>query len=167
MLFSVSIDYTQISVCDGQDTTFSQWSDEHVAQGFVWRENHVSFGVPDHDGLCLVETQLVTAFPPLTEDVLRAIATPLSAPHGITIATIMQDYPIADLPGTDYEVQFRLIEGGAIEKSRLFDEAQLEENYAYLLQFLFRPGRSDHFEILRKSGEMTTDRVLTKEANPV
>jgi len=160
MRFSVSIDYSQISVCDEKDSIFSQWNENHVAQGFVWRENHVSFGIPDHDGLCLVETCLVTDFLPIRDDVIRAIEVPLSAPYGIRIATITEDYPIEELASGDYGLQFRLIKSTSIEKSPEFGD-----DYAYLLQFLFRRGKSQYFKILRSSGEMTTDKVLTKEAN--
>jgi len=160
MRFSVLIDYSQISVCDAKDIVFSQWDEEHVAQGFVWRENHVSFGIPDHDDLCLVETRLVTDFPKMEADVLRAIEVPFSAPHGVSIATIMTDYPVNDIPNGDYGLQFRLLGGEVIEKT-----SEFSENYAYLIQFLFCPGKGKNFEILRKSGEMTTDKVLTKKAN--
>lgn len=39
----------------GHPTLGLIWSDEHVAQGFAWNDNVVSFGIPDHDGGCLVE----------------------------------------------------------------------------------------------------------------
>jgi len=160
MRFSVLINYAQISVCDKKDSRFSQWREEHVAQGFVWRKKHVSFGVPDHDGLCLVETQLVTDFLPIKDDVIRAIEVPLSAPYGVTIATIMEDFPVDELASGDYGLQFRLIKSTSIEKTPEF-----EDDYAYILQFLFRRGKSENFKILKSSGEMTTDKVLTKEAN--
>jgi len=140
MFFPVSINYAQISVCDSNEIVFSTWNQEHVEQGFVWKEHHISFGIPDHDGPSLVETQLVTDFPPVNDNVLRAIEAPLSAPHGVTIATIMEDYPINNIPPGEYDVQFRLITSDSMENPPGSDG-----NYTYLLQLLFRPGKGHHF----------------------
>jgi len=141
MFFPASIDYAQISVCDSNEIVFSIWNQEHVEQGFVWKENHISFGIPDHDGLSLVETQLVTDFPPVNDNVLRAIEAPLSAPHGVTIATIMEDYPINNIPPGEYDVQFRLIKSESAEPS-----PESGDGYTYHLQFLFRPGKNHHVD---------------------
>jgi len=72
--------------------------------------------------------------------VISAIAYAESAPHGVTITTIMEDYPINDIPPGEYDVQFRLTNSESAEKSLGSDG-----DYTYLLQFMFRPWEKSAF----------------------
>ena len=152
----VTITHSQISVFDDGEPDFNFWTDDHVAQGFSWREGHVSFGVPDHDGGCIVETQLVDFIPPLDDEVLRAIRVPFSASGDVFIATIVDEYR-SDIPKGDYLIEFRLKPGN------LKDD---RHDHTYRIDIFFQPDVSKEFSILRRSDEMTSDRVLTTTAKP-
>jgi hypothetical protein len=152
----VTITHSQISVFDGATPEFNLWDDYHVAQGFSWREGHVSFGVPDHDGQCVVETHFVEAFPELDKQVLRAICVPLSASENLFIATTVDEYQ-TDIPNGNYEVEFHL-RPGSVEKDK--------DPYAFRINFFFKQSAEREFVILKKSGEMTSDKVLTTSAKP-
>jgi hypothetical protein len=151
----VTITHSQISVFDGSEPDFNLWNDDHVAQGFSWREGHVSFGVPDHDGQCLVETRLVETFPSLDDEVLRAIRVPLLATHSVFIATTVDEYDL-DIPNGSYELEFHLRSGNM----------EGEDPYAFRIDFFFKRSTEKEFMILKKSGEMTSDKVLTTSAKP-
>jgi len=71
---------------------------------------------------------------------LRTIEVPLSAPHGVTIATIMEDYPINNTPPGEYDVQFRLATSDSMT-----NPPESDGDYTYLLQFMFRPREKSAF----------------------
>lgn len=160
MNFPIGIFYSQMNICDSESSIFSLWSKEHVAQGFAWRDGTVSFGIPDHDGMCFVETKLVKELKPLNENVIRAIRVPLTIKHRTFVATVIDRKDI-DIPAEEYSLEFRLLSGSLVAEKDEFGDP-----YAYLIQFFFLPGKSDVFEILRASDEMSTDKVLTKTAEP-
>jgi hypothetical protein len=152
----VTITHSQISIFDADKPDFNLWNDDHVAQGFSWREGHVSFGVPDHDGQCLVETLLVDSFPTLDDSVLRAIRVPLSASAGLFVATTVDEYE-TDIPEGDYVVEFRLRSGNPNHE---------RHPHTFRIDFMFKRNAEREFSIIRRSGEMTSDKVLTTTAEP-
>lgn len=156
MEFLVTISHSQINVFDLSTPDFNDWNDEHVAQGFSWRPNHVSFGVPDHDGKCLVDISVVDHVPELSPSVLRAIRVPFDASDQVLVATVFDENEL-NVPRGNYSLYFWLSEGNP---NRPIDP------YAYKLNFFFVGGYSEDFEILRRSGEMSTDKILTTEAEP-
>ena len=152
----ITITHSQINVFDILEPDFNLWDNNHVAQGFSWRGGHVSFGVPDHDGQCLVETHLVESFPPFEEKILRAIRVPISASANLFVASTVDEYQ-TDIPKGDYEIEFRLSLGNLEHKTF---------PHTFLIDFFFKNSTEKTFSILRKSDEMTSDKVLTTVAKP-
>src|SRR5262245_10109788 len=88
--YNVTILYSQISICSASEPDFPTWTDEHVAQGFAWRPGHVSFGVPDHDGSCLVQVVKTVGLPQDSHNALRIIKVPLDVgTSGTLLATVL------------------------------------------------------------------------------
>ncbi len=156
MQFLVTITHSQISIFDNAEPDFNLWSDDHVAQGFSWRLGHVSFGVPDHDGQCVVEVKKSEQLPELSDDVLRAIRVPFSAMSEAFVATIIDESKL-DIPVGDYALEYQLRPGQP-------DHDQYP--HTFLISFFFVPGFSEDFKILRRHEEMTATEVITMSAEP-
>lgn len=144
-----------INVVDQANPVFNLWFDDHVAQGFAWQEGSVSFGVPDFDGWPLVRVREVTEFPPLTSDVRRAIRVPFHSKSNIVIASVVDEMP-TPIGAGDYSIEFRILNTPP--------PTDPIENYSYIIDLLIKKGKSTEFLILRKSDEVTSDKVITKSA---
>ena len=60
--FPITVLYTQVVVhLADLPRPGLLWDDDHVAQGFAWSEGIASFGVPDHDGECLLSVDVAEA----------------------------------------------------------------------------------------------------------
>lgn len=147
--FDLTVLYAQIFVSRPTEGGYPLWTDAHVAQGFAWREICVAFGIPDHDGECRIEVSRGTP-PPLAEDCLRAIEVPfLVPPTGVEVGGLA-GWRIIGVPAGPHQIRFDLRPGGA--------------DLAYRIGLVLIPGAPRRFAILRRDGEMTTDEVLTTEA---
>lgn len=72
----VEISHGQIALFNSSvEDPFSEWSFEHIAQGFVWRHGSVSFFVPE-SGSYTVALGVKTEFQPVDEHATRAIEVP-------------------------------------------------------------------------------------------
>lgn len=150
--FPITILYTQI-VVHLADTPRPGllWDEDHVAQGFAWSEGIVSFGIPDHDGQCLV-TVAISEDTQLSTSSLWAVQTPfdvVSSP--IKIGTI-GNMKNVNVPVDRYNLMFEACSG------------QSESDYAFTLNLRFIRAYTPEFRILKAGDELTTDKVLRRDA---
>ena len=151
-LFTIALLYTQLLVGQpGSAGTGLLWSEAEVAQGFAWDPELVAFGVPDHDGECLVavETERAGPFVP-EEDALWAVSVPFEAREAaVEVGTVLGDprrFPIR--PGS-YQLVFQARPGGAA--------------HAYRLEVIFIPDEAPGFAVL-KQGELESGAVISRRA---
>ena len=154
--FPLTVLYTQIQAYRaGMPRAGSLWTDDHVAQGFAWRPETVAFGVPDHDGPCLLQAGAV-AHHQLDPEVLWAVAVPFEVTTGrVSVGTVLSTVDI-ELPAGRHRLIFEARPG----------VARGDANYAFLLRLSFMPDAAADFAILRRGDELTTDTVLRKDADP-
>lgn len=84
------VSYAQIAFFDGTlPKPFNNWTEQHVKQGFAWRQGSVSFKTLIASGEMNVEFVCVTHFSPAINS-MRTISVPFSCRHEakIEIATI-------------------------------------------------------------------------------
>lgn len=150
--FDLTILYTQIVVqlADLQLPGLL-WDDEHVDQGFAWSEGIVSFGVPDHDGQCVLRIDVSDELK-LDAGAEWAIQVPFEVSALLKIGTVtnMRDVFV---PKGLYNLVFQALPGSAM--------AGAGHTYVLLLTFIKSADRS--FEIL-KQGRLGTDKALRLDA---
>lgn len=151
-IFQLSVSYAQIVVfVSGITPPEFDWTDDHVAQGFAWMPEIVSFGVPDHDGLCLMQVGTVDAIA-IEPNALRAIRVPFEVPAGsLSIGSIL-DTKEVNVPAGTYSMIFEALPGDASKAG----------DYAFVLNLKFLNDESPDFEILKQGTELTTNKVLRK-----
>ncbi len=130
------------------------WTNEHVAQGFAWSPGIACFGVPDHDGECLLELDTAATAASLAVDTsLWAIAVPFDTDETeVQVGTILDDRTFPLGPG-----RFRLVFEAHAPRT------VSGTAYAYLLRFSFIPTEAAEFEIL-KQGPLESATVLSRTA---
>ncbi len=156
--FAVTVNYAQIIVYRrGLARPGLLWDDDHVAQGFAWDHEIVAFGVPDHDGECLVQVDLTTMPDAVSVQSLWMIETPFEVTTGqVEIGTIL-DTKLVTMPIGNYSLYFKAFPGAKIDGS---------QDYPYRVRLAFCPNSSPAFGIL-KSGELGAQRVLRRDARRV
>ena len=105
--FQFSISYSQIAAFNADlDSPFNDWTDRHVAQGFAWRPQSVSFKTLVESGPAAVEVNVLDEIP--TFDAIRVISVPFHCPEGgtIEIASIA-DSAVTNVPPGDYQLVFQ------------------------------------------------------------
>lgn len=76
--FDLFVSYSQVSVFTaGLESPFNDWEQEHVDQGFAWREESVSFATLEESGTLHCEAVVADAWRPHPE-AERAIRVPFS-----------------------------------------------------------------------------------------
>ncbi|MDQ0220185.1 competence protein ComJ [Peribacillus cavernae] len=145
------ISYSQITVFNkGLENPYSDWTDKHINQGFVWREGTVSFGTLS-DSLCKIEVILggeITA----SAEAIRSIVVPFTtADTGITISSILSKEYNFVIPAGSYEL--------------LFEAFPLEppsENDFFKVQysFTFAESKSPKARILKHDGDLLSPETL-------
>jgi hypothetical protein len=106
--FELSVSYGQIAFFDPDLTNpFNDWTKRHVAQGFSWRQESVSFATFQDGGrlhVAVREDSQIT----LRHDTLRAIVVPFTvSPTGKVEATsISSNGRIIDIPPGRYALVF-------------------------------------------------------------
>jgi hypothetical protein len=150
-LFSLSISYGQIVVCDPAiEKPFNDWQPQHIRQGFAWRPGSVSFAVYDTDAytveLCF-EDQIVVQ--PHAE---RAIVVPFRVPQtgSVELAVV----------GDSHEV--RIDQG---DYALLFQLWHVNANSVWC-RITFVPQAFARPSILRADAELSPSMPLLMEANP-
>lgn len=153
---SLQILYGQLAVYRPELARLNLWTDDHVAQGFAWREGNVSFGIPDHDGPSLVEVDFRDDRFPLAPDCIRAVEVPLRVgAEGAVLATVMDEMRLSIAAGT-YAVRFELLPG--MEKDAV--------PYGHRIRLTFVPDSHADFAILKGDDELTARAVITRDAEP-
>lgn len=149
--FNVTVLYAQILVfAPSTPLPGLLWTDEHVAQGFAWSEGSVSFGIPDHDGDCLVRISLSPRYV-LPENALWAVKVPFTVSHAaVQAGSILSDIRV-DIPNGTYELFFTAL-------------PNQDPDMAFTLSFDFVASPDPDFAILKRGGELETDKVLTRDA---
>jgi hypothetical protein len=150
-LFAATILYGQILVgLPSASHVGLLWGEAEVAQGFAWDPEVVAFGVPDHDGPCLVsvDTSRETPFTP-DEDALWAVAVPFAATEPVvSVGTVLEQRPFPIRPGA-YQLVFQARPGGP--------------EHAYRLEVIFVRGGPPDFAVLKR-GELDSATVLSTRA---
>ncbi|MGL4968302.1 MAG: competence protein ComJ [Inquilinus sp.] len=151
---AVMVDYGQVLIfVQGLPRPGLLWTPDHVAQGFAWAPGIVSFGVPDHDGESLIQVEVASDMP-LDVEALWAIRVPFKVPTPLLhIGTVgaMEDVHV---PQGSYSLVFEAFPGTIVK----------EHDYGFVLRLAFCADPDPDFEILRKGGDLTTDRVLRRDA---
>ena len=104
--FDLNLSYSQIGVFDVELThPFNDWTDQHVAQGFSWREGSVSFRTLVENGVASVEVIVAEELP--NPSGIRAITVPFTSPAlgKVGIASIADGRTVSLAAGT-YQLLF-------------------------------------------------------------
>lgn len=149
--FPVTIEYTQVLVyTESHAAPGLLWTDDHVAQGFAWSDGIVSFGVPDHDGESRIEVDLAHG-DVLDPQALWAVQVPFVVTEPVRIGTVFETRGVA-VPIGHYNLTYQALAGTGA--------------YAYVLRLTFSPNEAPDFRILKKGGDIVTDTVLRRDAEP-
>lgn len=151
----ITVLYSQISVFSNGTPEFNAWEDAHVAQGMSWREGHVSFGVPEHEGPCLLEWGMYTTDSIKVSTAERVLTAPLVVEtSGCGIATVLDEIE-TDIAGGGYQIWFAAtpLEKTGAEKPDLF------------VQICFEKTNNADFNIVKPGAEMTARQVHLRQAD--
>lgn len=152
--FAVMVDYGQILVfVQGLPRPGLVWTPDHGAQGFAWAPGIVSFGIPDHDGESLIQVEVAPDMS-IEPNALWAIRVPFTVPATpLRIGTVgaMEDVRV---PQGSYSLVFEALPGDIVG----------EHDYGFVLRLKFCADPNPDFEILKKGGSLTTDKVLRRDA---
>jgi hypothetical protein len=123
--FDLFVCYSQVAVFTaGLDQPFNDWEQEHVAQGFAWRDGSVSFATLDEGGTLHCEAKVADTWQPHSQ-AQRAIRVPFSVPGvSVEIASISD--------GVAFEV-------GPLRPSVLFFETWIDSQSGMHARFTFVP----------------------------
>ena len=124
--FDLFASYSQVSVFMAElDNPFNDWEQEHVEQGFAWREGSVSFATLEEAGTLHCEAMVADAWRP-HPDAERAIQVPFRFAGGdsVGIASISDG------------VVFKL---GALESCLLVFEIWVDEHADMQVRLTFVP----------------------------
>ncbi len=147
--FSIFVSYTQILVhLASHPKPGLLWTDEHVAQGFAWADGVVSFGVPDHDGPCLIEVQPFDTGS-LEAGALWAVQVPFKVTETLMIGSVFDMHPV-NIPVGQYNLVFEALAG--------------RDDHAFVFNLKFARTERPGFAILKQGDALTTDVVLRKLA---
>jgi len=140
--FQLSLPYSQVAVFRADlENPFSDWTDENVRQGFVWREESVSFRTLAEDAEHLIRVDVLDCLPDLNPRTVRAIEVPFEVPPAgdIEIAGIMAGEALTLDPGR-YQLCAEFITGG--------------NSSPFEIHFSFARGQPERFAILTKDAEL-------------
>jgi hypothetical protein len=153
--FALEVLYTQITVSrHGLPRPGLLWDDDHVAQGFAWGEETVAFGVPDHDGVCLLDVDTADASYRISPNAIWAVSVPFFAKSSrVDVGTVGEEKVFELTPGS-YTLTFEALPGTHIDK----------EDYAFIIRIRFIPDKEPAFRILKTGMEVRTDHVLRTDA---
>ena len=155
--YNLQILYSQFSVHTSESPEFPHWTNEHVSQGVAWRPGHVSFGIPDHDGTCLLDVGMTDQ--PLiassTTERLLAVPFDVGPQGGAAVATILETIDLNIQAGA-YQLWFELLR-----------EPQLVANgQAYRIVVRFQKCPDANFIIIRQGREMSSESITIRYAEP-
>lgn len=152
---------TSVMISYGQILVFSSdlprpgllWTDAHGAQGFAYAPGIVSFGVPDHDGQCLLQVDIVDEIR-LTKNALWAICVPFTVHLAPLIAGVIGQPNRIRIKPNKYNMVFEILPASNLHGRQYF----------YTLRILFCPSKNADFAILKFGYGLTSKRILKKDA---
>ncbi len=150
--FALNVSYSQVAVFDSAVAQpFSMWTEQHVRQGFAWRDGTVSFRTITSGGRHLIEVMVSSVDVELSADAPRIIQTPFCVPPSgaVEIASIADTFPV-ELPPGMYALRFECFRAAR----------GLEPRIRFVLI------RTDHpiFEVLRADSEISLSGELLRTA---
>jgi hypothetical protein len=107
-MVEVDVSYSQIAAFHADlAEPFSDWSEEHVAQGFAWRPGSVSFATLDDGGVLRVSTTS-KPFDDSRSTATRVIQVPFDVPErgSVELASIGASATTLELRPGSYELTF-------------------------------------------------------------
>ena len=147
--FVVSIDHGQVVVHgEGEPGAGLLWTDEHVAQGFAWSEKLLTLGVPDHDGECRIQVELVPEAT-VSAQALWAVQMPLEVTQPLHVGALFERHRVG-VPNGRYALLYQALPG--------------TQGEAYVLRLSLAATPQPAFRILRTGGDVTADAVLRRDA---
>lgn len=150
--FALPILFTQMLLHDATHPSPGlNWDDTHVAQGFAWSPGLVSFGVPDHDGECLIRV-FVEPKKDIGTNAIWAVQVPYTVTGPLELGTVGLLQPV-EIPDGTYNIVFEALPGDP------------DRDIAYVLSVTFVPTTDQVFAILRQGGEITSADVLRMDAD--
>lgn len=105
----VPVFYSQLAVfAYGMSSPFNDWEEQHVRQGFTWREGSVSFAVPGFVSEVDLEVTLGRNTAP-SRSMRRAIVVPfhVAGGCGVEVGSIAQTFEV-EIPDGEYGLLFEL-----------------------------------------------------------
>lgn len=151
MTVKLYVTYQQVLLFDpALQNPFNSWTDEHVNQGFSWRNGSVAFGTLEPDGNIEIEIES-RINPSPSSDVIRAIIVPFNLPDGgkVELATITESQ-LLDIPQDVKGLLFEAGVGGQRNKYKI----------------TFIKGESPASQILVADAELVPPNEYLMEAEP-
>lgn len=110
--FEIDVTYGQLAVFQaGLVNPFNDWTDDHVNQGFTWRDGSVSFGALSGDGYSQVHVKTTDIV--AIDDAVRAIIVPFEVKLGGVEVGSISETVVIEIPAGHYGLLFtaRVIDG--------------------------------------------------------
>jgi hypothetical protein len=132
---------------------FNDWTARHVAQGFAWRSNSVSFRSLVESGRHSVEVRLESKVGALHAETVRAIDVPfdMTGSGAIEIGGISETVPIL-LPPAKYLLRCEFLAGNS--------------EPAHRIRLTFANGEAARFAVVRADAELSSHDELLTDAEP-
>ena len=152
--FNVTVTHAQVVVFERPPSAY-EWTDDHVAQGFLFSPGDVSFGVPDHDSVCRIQIYSNEKFVP--DDLcLWAVQVPFEVSGDyIHVGTVSEKREV-HIDRDKYNLTFSVYDGHVIDSDCNF-----------MLNLFFSNDTNPSFAIIKKGIGITTDRVLRVDADEI
>lgn len=135
--FNFDLSYGQLAIfASSLEKPFNDWTDKHVAQGFSWRPNSVSFRSLIDAGIHHVELNVQDRLGALHPEAVRVIEVPFESPKGgeVEIGSIADTVPIS-LPSGKFllRCEFLAAQGKSPQQVRLTFASGETARYAVVL----------------------------------
>jgi hypothetical protein len=151
MKAEIEVSYSQLVVCQkGVEKPFNEWTKQHVAQGFSWREESVGFMTVESDGtvaLTVEAGERVT----IREDAVRVIRVPFEVKKKKVEINTITETALCSIPNGNHTLYFQ--HGGESEDEMWVD-------------LFFVLNTSEEPAILKADEAITERKKLLMVANP-
>lgn len=153
MRFQLELAWSQISVFDANLTDpFNDWNEQHLAQGFTWRQGSVSFKLPVRSGRIDVQVEL---------------ADQILVDHSAQVAIVVPFMTWAGVVEISSITQSELIEIDSGQYALLYQAGFHDDGEPWVSLSLVAAGRTPiEATILRADGELHPSLPLLMEAEP-
>ena len=148
------VTHSQIAVFKANlQNPFNDWTQEHVDQGFAWREGSVSFATLIDAGPHRIDIVVTVAPETASQQALRVIAVPFSVAGDATLelATVSESTALK-IPAARYELRCELF--------------ARDPSGVWPVRLVFVRTDTPDFKIIRNDGALVIHRQLLKSAQP-